>query len=164
MWQLDPKEGWALKNWCFWTVVLEKTPESPLDSKEIKPVNLKGNQPWILVGRTDAQVETPAFWSSDANSWFIGKVSDAGKDWGQKEKRATEDEMSRWHHWCNGHVLVQTSGGGEGERGLVYCSPWGCKESNMTGRLNNYRVCIPHLYLSICWWTPRLLPCLGYSI
>ena len=88
-----------------WTVVLEKTPESPLDSKEIKPVNPKGNQSWIFIGRNDADVETPAFWSSDVNSWLIGKVPDAGKDWGQKEKRASEDEMAGWHHWCNGHEL-----------------------------------------------------------
>ena len=105
LWELDCKEGRASKNWCLRTVVLEKTLESPLDSKEIKPVNLKGNQPWILFGRTDAEAEAPVFWSPDANSWFIGKVPDAGKDWGQKEKRASEDEMAGWLHQCNGHEL-----------------------------------------------------------
>ena len=104
-WELDRKEGRTPKNWCLRTVVLEKTPESSLHCKEVKPVNLKGNKPWILVGRTDAEAEAPVFWSSDANSWLIGKVLDAGKDWGQKEKRALEDEMAGWHHWCNGHEL-----------------------------------------------------------
>ena len=89
-------------------VVLEKTPESSLDSKEIKPVNLKGNQPWILVGRTDAETEAPVFWSSDGNSQLIGKVPDAGEDWGQKEKRAEDDDMAEWHDQCKGHELGQT--------------------------------------------------------
>ena len=93
------------ENWSLPTAVLEKTPESPLDSKEIKPVNLKGNQPWTLAGRTDAEAEAPVFWSSDMSSRLIGKVSDAGKDWGQKEKGASEEEMVVWHHWCNGHEL-----------------------------------------------------------
>ena len=96
IWELDCKESWSLKNWCLWTVVLEKTLESPLDSKEIKPVNLKGNQPWIFTGRTDA--EGRVFWSSDVNRQLIGKVPDSGKDWGQKEKRVSEDEMTGWHH------------------------------------------------------------------
>ena len=137
LWELDHKEGGVPKNWCLQTVVLEKTPESPMDSK-IKPVNLKGNQPWIRIGRTDAEAETPVFWSSDAiYSGLIGKVPDAGKDSGQKEKRASEDEMAGWHHQCNAHKLRQTSGGGEGQRGLTCCSPWSCKESDMTGQLNN---------------------------
>ena len=100
------------KNWCLQTVVLEKTLESPLDSKEIKPINLKRNQPWILIGRTDAEAEAPVFCSSDANRWLLGKVLDAGKDWGQKERRVTEDEVTGWHHRCNGHELGQTSRGG----------------------------------------------------
>ena len=112
LWELDCKKGRAPKYWCLWTVVLQKTPESPLDSK-IKPVDLKANQSWILVGRTDA--ETPIFWSPDVNSWLIGKVPDARKDWGQKKQRASEDEMARWHHQCNGHELGQTSGDGEGQ-------------------------------------------------
>ena len=95
IWELDHKEGWPLKNWCFQTVVLEKTLESPLDSKEIKPVNPKGNQPWIFIGRTDAKAEAPTFWPPDAKSWFTGKDPDAGTDWGQKEKVVTEDEMIR---------------------------------------------------------------------
>ena len=116
--------------------MLEKTLERPLDCK-IKPVNLKRNQPRILIGKIDAEAETPVFWSSDVNIWLIAKVPDAAKDWGQKEKRASEDEMAGWHHWCNGHELGQTSGDGEGQRGLAYCNPWGRKESDTTGWLNN---------------------------
>ena len=132
------KEDRTPKNWCLWTVVLEKTSESPLDSKEIKSViNLKGNQPWILVGRTDAaEAEAPVFWSSDLNSLLIGRVSDAGKDWGL-EKRVSEDEMAGWHHQCNGPEFGQTLGDGEGQGGLACCSPWGHQESYMTGWLNN---------------------------
>ena len=137
LWDLDCKEGRMSKNWCLQTVVLEKTSESPLDSKEIKPANLKGNQPWILIGRTDAKAETPEFWSSDANSWLSGKVPDAGKDWGHKEKTALEDETAEWYHWCNGHELGQTLGAGEGQGRLACCSPWGHKESDMSGQLNN---------------------------
>ena len=103
LWELDRKEGRALKNWCLWTVVLEKTSESPLDRKETKPINLKGNQPWILIRRTDAEAEVPAFWSSDANNWLTGKDPDAGKDWWKKEKRVSEDEMAGWHHQLIGH-------------------------------------------------------------
>ena len=137
---LDHKEGRTWKNWCLWTVVLEKAPESPLDSKEITPVKIQGNQLWILVGRTDAKAETPVFWSSDANSWLIAKVPDAGKDWGQKEKSMSEDEMAGWHYQCNGHELGQTLRDGEGQRGLVCCSPWGHKESDTTGWLNNNNI------------------------
>ena len=117
LWELDCKEGRAPKNWCLWTVVLDKTPESPLDCKETKPVNLKGDQPWIFTRRTGA--EAPGFWSSDAKSWLMGKVPDAGKDWGKNKKRASEDEMTGWHHWCNEHKLGQTLGDGEGEGGLA---------------------------------------------
>ena len=102
LWKLDREEGRTPKNWCLWTVVLEKTPENPLDSKKIKPVNLKGNQFWMLVGRTDAEAEAPVFWSSDMNSWLIGKVPDAWKDWRQNKKRAPEDETAGWHHQCSG--------------------------------------------------------------
>ena len=133
LWKLDCKEGREPKNWCLRTMVLEKTSESPMDSKQIKPVNLKGNQPWILVGRTDAEVETPVFWSSDGNSWLIGKVSDGGKDWGQKEKRTSEDEMAGWYHQYNGHELGQILGDGEGQSGLACCSPWSRKELDTTG-------------------------------
>ena len=96
-------------------------------SKKIKTVNFKGNQPWKLIGRTDAEAEAPVFWSFDVNSWLIGKVPDAGKDWGQKEKSTSEDEMAGWHHWCNGHEYGQTSGDGEGQEGLEWCSPWGLR-------------------------------------
>ena len=102
MWELDYKESWVLKNWCFWTVVLEKTLESPLDSKEIQPVNPKGNQSWIFIGRSDAEAETPILWPPDLKSWLICKDPDAGKNWRQEEN-GTEDEMVGWHHQLNGH-------------------------------------------------------------
>ena len=129
---MDHKEGWASKNWCFWTVLLEKTLESPLDCKEIKPVNPKGNQSWIFIGRTDDEAEAPILWPPDAKSWLIGLDRDTGKDWGQEEKRVIEDEMFGWYHWLNGHEFEQTLGDSEG-----LGSPWGCKKSNMTERLNN---------------------------
>ena len=116
LWELDCKEGRAPKNWCLWTVVLEKTPESPLVSEEIKPVHLKRNQSCILIRRTDA--EAPVFWSLEANSEVTWKVPDAGKDWWQKEKRASDDETAGWHHQCNRHKLGQTPGDGEGQGGL----------------------------------------------
>ena len=103
MWELDHKEGWALKNWCFWIVVLEKTLEIPLDRKEIQPVNPKGNQPWIFIERTDAEAEAPILWPSDLKSWLTEKDPGPGKDWRRKEKGTTEDEMVGWHHWLNGH-------------------------------------------------------------
>ena len=125
---------WALKNWCFRTVVLEKTLESPLDCKEIKPVNPKGSQSWIFTGGTDA--EALVLWPPDVKNRLIRKDCDAGKDWGQ-EKRATEDEMVAWHHRLNGHEFEQTPGDSEGQKGLVCYSPWGHKESDMTEWLNN---------------------------
>ena len=100
----------TLNNWCFWTVVLENTLESPLDSKEFKPGNPKLNQSWIFIGRTAVETEGPTLWSLDAQSWFVGKGPDAGKDWGQKEKEITENEMTGWHHQLNGHEFEQTSG------------------------------------------------------
>ena len=144
VWELDPKKSWALKKWLFQMVVLGKTLESPLDSKEIKPINPKGNKSWIFIGRTDA--EALILWPPDAKSWLIGKVPDAGKYWGQKEKRASEDEMAGWHHWCNRHELQQTSGDNEGQRGLACCSPWGCKMSDMTGRLNDNTTSLKALF------------------
>ena len=137
MWDLDHKESLAPKSWCFWTVVLEKTLEIPLDCKEIKPVNIKGNQFWIFSGRTDVEAEAPILWPPDINSWLTGKDPDAGKDWRQKEKRATEDEMAGWHRWFNGHELGQTLRDGEGQGGLTCCSPWGRKESDVTWLPNN---------------------------
>ena len=108
MWELDHKEGSALKNWCFWSVVLEKTLDSPMDSKEIKPVNSKGNQSWIFIGRTDAEAAAPILWPPDAKSWVLGKDPDAGKDWKQKENGVAENEMVRQHHRLNGHEFEQT--------------------------------------------------------
>ena len=103
MWELDYKESWAPKNWCFWTVVLEKTLECPLDWKEIQPVHPKGDQSWVFIGGTDVEAETPILWPPDMKSWLIGKDPDAGEDWGQEEKGMTEDEMVGWYHWLNGH-------------------------------------------------------------
>ena len=123
MWELDHKEGWVPKNWSFWTVVLEKTLESPLDCKEIQPVNPKGNQPWILIGRTDA--EAPILWPPEMKSRLIGKDPDAGKDWGEKEKKEAEDGMFRKHHRLNWIWLEQTPGDNEGQESLALCSPWG---------------------------------------
>ena len=120
--ELDHKEGWVLKNWWFWTVVLEKTLESPLDCKEIKPVNLKGNQTWIFIGRTDAEAEVPILWPPYAKSRLIGKDPDAGKDWGREEKGITEDEAVGWHHRLNEPEFEQTLGDGEGQGSLACCS------------------------------------------
>ena len=103
MWELDYKESWVLKNWCFWTVVLEKALESPLDHKEIQPVHPKGDQSCVFIGRTDAEAETPILWPTDVKNWLIGKDFDAGKDWRWEEKGTIEDEMAGWHHWLNGH-------------------------------------------------------------
>ena len=116
--QLDPIEGWALKNWCFQTVVLEKTLESPLGCKEIQPVHHKRDQSCVFIGRVDVEAETPILWPPDAKSWLIGKDPDAGKDWGQEEKGTTEDEMVGWHHQLNGHEFEQTLGVGDGQEGL----------------------------------------------
>ena len=110
MWDLDHKEGWVVKNWCFWIVVLEKTLESPLHCKEITPVTPKGNQPWIFIGKIDAEAEAPILWPPDGKSQLTGKDPDAGKDWGQEEKGTTEDEMVGWHHQLSGQELEQTPG------------------------------------------------------
>ena len=137
MWELDHKEGWIPKNWCFRTVVLAMTLESPLDCKEIQPVNPKGNQPWLFIGRTDAEAEAPVLWPPAAESQLTGKYPDTGKDFGQ-EKRVTEDEMIGWHHQLNEHESAQThgfellsfeqiQGDGEGQGNLACCSPWGRK-------------------------------------
>ena len=135
MLKLDHREGWIQKKWCFQTVMLEKTLESLLDSKEIKPVNPKGNQPWIFIGRTDAEAAAPIFWPPDAKNWLIGKDPDAEKDWRQEEKGIT-DEMVGWHHWLDGHEFEQAPGVGDGQGSLVCCSPRGHKESDMTEWLN----------------------------
>ena len=136
MWELDSKESWALKNWCFWTVVLEKTLESPLDCEEIQRVHPEGDQSWPFIGRTDVEAETPILWPPDAKSWLIWKDPDAGKDWGQEEKVTSEDEMIGWHHWLNGHEFEQAPGIGDGQGGLACCNSRGRKESDMTEQLN----------------------------
>ena len=156
MWDLDHKEGWVLKNWCFWTVVLEKTLESPLDCKEIQPVHPKGNQFWISIRRTDAnaEAEAPILWSPDAKSWLIKKDPDAGKDWRQKEKGTTEDETVGWHHQLNGHEFEQALGDGKGQGSLVCCNRWVHKESDTTEWMSNdkgltwlsYSSGIEHMY------------------
>ena len=136
MWELDYKEGWAPKNWCFRIVVLEKTLEGPLDSKEIKAVHPKGNQSWIIIGRTGADAETPILWPPDMKSWLRGKDPDVGKDWRQEKMGMTEDEMVGWHHQLNGPESEQAPGVGDGQGGLACCSPRGRKELDTTEWLN----------------------------
>ena len=136
MWELDYKEGWVLTNWYFWTVVLEKTLESPLNCKEIQPVHPKGDQSWMFIGRTDVEAETPILWPPDAKSWPVRKDPVSGKDWGQEEKGTTEDEMVGWHHQLNGHEFGYTPGVGDGQGGLVCRDSWGLKESDTTEQLN----------------------------
>ena len=137
MWDLDDKEGWGPKNWCFLTVVLETTLESPLNSNEIQPVHPKGNQSWIFIGRTDAEAEAPILWLPDTKS--LRKDPDAGKDWRQ-EKGLTEDEMVWWYHRFDGYEFEQTLGDGEGQGSLVWYSPWGCKKLDTTEWLNNSNI------------------------
>ena len=136
MWKLDYKESWAPKNWYFWTVVLEKTLESPLDCKKIQLVHPKGNQSWIFIGRTDVEAETPILWPLDVKSWLIWKDPDGGKDWRREEKGLTEDEMVQWQHWLDGHEFGWTPGVGDGQGGLVCCSSWSHKELDMPVQLN----------------------------
>ena len=133
-WIIKKAEGWRID--AFWTVVLEKTLESPLYCKEIQPVNPKGNQSCVFTGRTDAEAEAPILWPPDMKNWLIGKDPDAGKDWRQKEKGMTEDEMVGWHHWLKRHEFEWAPGVGEGQGRLVCCSPWGHKELDMTEQLN----------------------------
>ena len=128
--------NWAPKNWCFWTVVLEKTLESPLDCKEIQPDHPKGDQSWVFIGRTDAEAETPILWPPHAKSWLIRVDPDAGRDWGQEEKGTTEDEITGWHHRLNGDESEWTPGVGDGQGGLACCDSWGHKESDTTEWLN----------------------------
>ena len=135
MWELDCEEGWAPKNWCFWTVVLEKTLESPLDCKEVQPVHSEGDQCWVFIGRTDIDAETSVLWPPDVKSCLILKDPDAGKDWRWEQKGMTEDEMAGWHHRLNGHGFGWTPGVGDGQGGLAHCSSWGRKESDMAEQL-----------------------------
>ena len=136
MWELDYKESWVQKNWCFWTVVLEKTLENPLDLKAIQPVNSNGNWPWIFIGRTDAEAETLILSPPGAKNWLLGKDPDAGKDWRWEEKGMTEDEIIGWHHRLNGHEFEQAPGVADGQGSLACCSPRGHKKSDMTEWLN----------------------------
>ena len=149
MWELDYKETWAPKNWCFWTVVVEKTLESPLDCKEIQPVHPKGDQSWIFIGRTDAKAEAPILRPPDVKNWLLGKDPDVGKDWRQEEKVMTKDEMVGWHHWLDQHEFKQTSGAGDRQRSLTCCNPWGCKMLDITEQLNWYE---PMKILAIVRW------------
>ena len=158
MWELDYKESWMPENWCFLTMVLEKTLESPLDCKEIQPVNPKGDQSWMFVRSTDAEAETPILWPPDAKNWLIGKDPDAGKDWRQEEK-GTEDEMVGCHHRFNGHEFEQAPGVGDGQGSLGCFSPLGHKELGTTEQMKwNERECICTVniliwdYLSIKWY------------
>ena len=134
MWELDYKESWAPKNWYFCTVML-KTLKSPLDCKEIQPINPKGNQSWVFIGRTDAKAETPILWLPDAKNWFTGKAPDAGKDWRQ-EKGTARDKMVGRHHRLNGHEFEQALRFGDGQGGLACCSPWSHQELDTTEWLN----------------------------
>ena len=149
MWELDYKERSVPKNWCFWTVVLEKTLESPLDCKEIQLVLPKGNQSWVFIGRTDVEGETPIFWPPDAKSWLIWKDPDIGKDWRQEEKGMTEDEMVRWHHRLNGHEFGYTPGAGDWQGGLACCGSWGRKELDTTEQLNSTEKLVQTLYVIV---------------
>ena len=151
MWELDCEESWAPKNWCFWTVVLEKTLESPLDCEEIQPVHPKGDQSWVFIGRTDVEAETLILWPPDAKSWLIWKDPDAWKDWGQEEKGTTEDEMAGWHHWLNGRESEWTPGVGDGQGGLACSGSWGHKESDTTEWLNYIlKMLLVYLFLIVC--------------
>ena len=150
IWELNCEESWALKNWCFWTVVLEKTLERPLDSKEIQPVHPKGDQSWVFFGRTDAKAETPILWPPHAKSWLTGKHSDAGRDRGQEENGMTEDEMAGWDQRLDGYELEWTPGVADGQGGLASCDSWGRKESDTTEQLNWTEARHASIFTMIC--------------
>ena len=151
-------ESWAPKNWCFWTVVLEKTLESPFDCKEIQPVHPKGDQSWVFIGRPDVEAETPILRPPFVKSWLIGKDPDAGRDWGQEKKGMTEDEMAGWHHWLNAHEFGWTLGVGDGQGGLAFCNSWGHKESDTTEQLNwtELIVSLFHRHIFPSWEHPEV--------
>ena len=159
MWELDYKESWVPKNWCFWTVVLQKTLESPLDCKETQPVHPEGDQSWVFNGRADVEAEMPILWPPDAKSWLIWKDPDAGKDWEQEEKGTTEDEMVGWHHRLNGHGFGWTPAVGDEQGGLACCGSWGHNDSDWTEWLNwNELMCVCILqplklpWVGLPWW------------
>ena len=155
--ELDCEESWVPKNSCFWTVVLEKTLESPLDCNEIQAVHSKGDQPWVFIGRTDVDTETPILWPPHAKSWLIGKDPNAGRDWRQEEKGLTEVEIAGWHHRLDGHEFGWTPGVGDAQGGLVCCDSWGHKESDTTERVNWMQIpqeediiCLVYWYTLFC--------------
>ena len=165
MWELDCGESWAPENWCFWTVVLEKTLENPLDYKEIQPVYPKGNHSWIFIGRTDAEAETLILWPPDGKNWLIWKDPDSGRDWGQEEKGTTEDEMAAWHHWLDGlselrELVMDREAWRAGIHGVAKSQT---RLSDWTELNTTLYIYISHLlHPFICWWTFRVFPCLGY--
>ena len=162
MWELDYKECWGLKSWCFWTVMLEKTLESPLDCKEIKPVNPKGNHLWVFIGRTDSEAEAPVLWPPDAKSLLIEKYFDVGKYWRQEEKEVTGEEMVGWHYQLNGYEFEQTPRDSEGQESLACCSSWGHKVSDMTEQLNNKNKSgLNNKRFSRCFGYPSFYPVLN---
>ena len=153
MWELDCEKSWMLKNWCFWTVVLEKILESPLDSKEIQPVHSEGDQPWDFFGRNDTKAETPVLWPPHAKSWLIGKDSDSERNWGQEEKGMTEDEMSGWHHWLDGRKCEWTLGVGDGQE--AWCAVIHGVAKSLTGlsdwtELDSTEVSIYFMWVCSC--------------
>ena len=159
MWELDYKESWVPKNWCFLIVWLEKTLESPLKCMEIQSVHPRGNQSWIFIGRTDAEAETPILWPPDAKNWLTGKYPDSGKVWRQEAKGLTEDEKVGWQHWLDGHEFEKVPKVGDGLGSLLCYSPWGHKESDMTEWLN-WSVFFKnnHLIFLQCYSLPLTLP------
>ena len=152
IWELDYKGSWALKNWCFWTVVLEKTLESPLDCKEIQAVSSKENQSWKFIGRTDAEAEIPVLWPLNVKNWLIRKDLDARQDWGWEEKDMTEDEVVGWHHRLDGHEFEHAPGVGDGQGIPACCSPRGRKELDTTERLSWTDLCLP-LFIRVINWS-----------
>ena len=153
MWELDCEESWAPKNWCFWSVVLEKTLASPLDCKEIQPVHPKEDQSWIFTGRTDAEAETVILWPPRVKSWLIGKDPDAGQDWWQEEKGTTEDEMAGWHHRLDTREFGWTPGVDDGQGGLVCCNTLGRKESDTTEQMNGTEMLLFSVLIRMPTWS-----------
>ena len=152
MWELDCEESWVLKNCSFGTVVLEKTLESPFDCKEVQPVHTKGDQSWLFIGRSDAEAEIPILWPPHAKSWLIGKDFDAGRDWGQEEKRMTEYEMAGWHHWLDEHESGWTPGVGDEQGGLACCDSWGRRvRHDWATELKSSQIKFEEFFLFICF-------------